>query len=262
MNKKGLSSWRWDRIIAVILFVFSISLVTWFRLACTQIIAQYESISDQIISSHTPYEASIRFNEKNLIIPNWNFIDQGGIWDYVSSNKPLDSNYTPKSLVSLNARHGDWLLNKTIRKITQEDLALMFSDASKAGIELIISSAYRTNEDQELIYAQSNGNGLAAPPTYSEHQTGLAVDITTYSSACQLSFDACAIDDQTIDWLKNNSYKYGFILRYPEDKADKTGILYEPWHYRYVGRYLAKFLYSNGLTFDEVSVELLSVKKS
>lgn len=256
------NSWRWDRIIVTVLFSLAISLVAWFRLACGRIIIQYESISKQISTSSPPYQALIKINGKNLIVPSWKFIAQNGIWDYVSSNKPLDSNYTPKSLVSLNARHGDWLLNKTIRKITQEDLALMFSDASKAGIELIISSAYRTNEDQELIYAQSNGNGLAAPPTNSEHQTGLAVDITTYSSACQLSFDACAIDDQTIDWLKNNSYKYGFILRYPEDKADKTGILYEPWHYRYVGRYLAKFLYSYGLTFDEVSVELLSVKKS
>ena len=138
----------------------------------------------------------------------------------------------------------------------------MFSDASKAGIELIISSAYRTNEDQELIYAKSNGNGFAAPPTYSEHQTGLAVDITTYSSACQLSFAACVMDDQTIDWLKNNSYKYGFILRYPETKSDKTRVPYEPWHYRYVGKYLAKFLYSNNLTFDEISIELLSAGKN
>lgn len=256
------NSWRWDRIIVAVLFSLAISLVALFRLACGQIIIQYESISKQISTSSPPYQALIKINGKNLIVPSWRFIAQNGIWAYVSSDNPLDLNYRPKDLADINVRRGDWLPNKTIRKIAQNDIAQLFKAASGDGIELIVSSAYRTLEDQELIYEQSYGNGLAAPPAYSEHQTGLALDITTFSLGCQMSFSACAINNQTIDWLKNNSYKYGFILRYPETKSDKTRVPYEPWHYRYVGKYLAKFLYSNNLTFDEISIELLSAGKN
>ena len=81
-------------------------------------------------------------------------------------------------------------------------------------------------------------------PGESEHQTGLAIDVTN-TSRC---FDKTSIEAQ---WLANNAYKYGFILRYPENKEDVTGYSYEPWHIRYVGKDLAEKIYMNSETLEE-----------
>jgi D-alanyl-D-alanine carboxypeptidase len=92
-------------------------------------------------------------------------------------------------------------------------------------------------------------NQSIARPGQSEHQTGLAVDISTVSRNCYLQ--ECFADTSDGQWLANNSYKYGFILRFPEDKVAITGYQYEPWHFRYVGVDLATALYESGLTLDE-----------
>lgn len=80
---------------------------------------------------------------------------------------------------------------------------------------------------------------------YSEHQTGLAIDVNTVD----MTFD----NTDESNWLSNNCYKYGFVIRYPKDKESITGYMYEPWHIRYVGKDLASKLYNNGnpITFEE-----------
>ena len=80
---------------------------------------------------------------------------------------------------------------------------------------------------------------------YSEHQTGLAIDL----NSIDMTFD----NTDESNWLKDNCYKYGFIIRYPNDKEDITGYMYEPWHIRYVGKNLANVLYNNGdwITLEE-----------
>lgn len=83
-----------------------------------------------------------------------------------------------------------------------------------------------------------------ATPGESEHQTGLAIDVTN-PSRC---FDKTSVEAQ---WIDNNAYKYGFILRYPENKEDVTGYNYEPWHIRYVGKDVAKKIYINSKTLEE-----------
>ena len=88
---------------------------------------------------------------------------------------------------------------------------------------------------------------MAVPGT-SEHQTGLAVDIVDMNY--QL-LDEKQEDTAVQKWLIKNSYKYGFILRYPSDKSEITGINYEPWHYRYVGKDVAKEVYEQGVCFEE-----------
>ena len=138
-------------------------------------------------------------------------------------------------------------------------------DAMRAeGLSPLICSSYRTNKKQQRLYSNEVSNYLArgysqanaeiearkwvAVPGTSEHQTGLAVDIvdTNY----QL-LDEKQEDTPVQKWLIKNSYKYGFILRYPSDKSNITGINYEPWHYRYVGKEVAKEIYERGICFEE-----------
>ena len=87
-----------------------------------------------------------------------------------------------------------------------------------------------------------------AVPNTSEHQIGLAVDIVDANNATLTSAQA---KTATQKWLMENCWRYGFILRYPEGKSDITGIIYEPWHYRYVGYALAKELHFSGMTLEE-----------
>ncbi len=128
--------------------------------------------------------------------------------------------------------------------------------AKAAGFPLSIKSAYRSWNDQNYIfnnYVKRDGLDQAmtysARPGHSEHQTGMAMDILTSST----------VESKTekfkpaLDWLADNAYKYGFILRYPEGKTHLTGYIFEPWHYRYVGTELAEILYNDGdwLTLEE-----------
>ena len=87
-----------------------------------------------------------------------------------------------------------------------------------------------------------------AVPGISEHATGLALDIT---SSTYTGLDDAQAQTAESQWLAANAWKYGFILRYPTDKADVTGIIFEPWHYRYVGKEAAKEITERGITLEE-----------
>ena len=123
----------------------------------------------------------------------------------------------------------------------------MFAAASNAGIDtLIITSGYRDRHQQQQAYDEAPDKSFAQKPNYSEHQTGLAADIftigtTQYTMAA--SYEA--------QWLAENSWRYGLILRYPEGKQNTTGIAYEPWHFRYVGQPHAWFCWQNNLCLEE-----------
>lgn len=137
------------------------------------------------------------------------------------------------------------------------DLQQMFDDARAAGLEPLIVSAYRTEEKQTSIFenrvteymdegydeetARELTSQWVAVPGYSEHQLGLAVDINAESGDI----------DEVYDWLLENCQNYGFILRYPPDKVDITGISNEPWHFRYVGVEAAREIMGRGLCLEE-----------
>jgi len=145
-----------------------------------------------------------------------------------------------------------------------DDLDGMFKAAKADGINLLMASGYRNfntqtylyekkiNYFKRLGYSQTEATEIASmkvtPPLTSEHETGLAVDIVSYSHNCT-DFDFGNSDAGI--WLKDHSFEYGFILRYPEGKEDITKIQYEPWHFRYVGKEAAEFIYINDLTFEE-----------
>lgn len=144
--------------------------------------------------------------------------------------------------------------SKTIRKVTYDAFLEMWNAANAEGYYLMVSSAYRTYEEQEIVYenyktnrGQKYADGIAARPGASEHQTGLALDIFSKYNSNKNTFP----ESETYRWLTENAHKYGFILRYPEDKVDLTGYNYESWHYRYVGREIATYIYENKITFEE-----------
>jgi len=123
-------------------------------------------------------------------------------------------------------------------------LKAMFSSAKDAGYgDFRVTDGYRTLEQQQTLYDSMEDKSLVALPGHSEHQTGLAADI---------SYDGVDISNSSQGrWLMENSYKYGFILRYPKQKKDITGFSFEPWHYRYVGQPHASFIHQYGLVLEE-----------
>lgn len=145
-----------------------------------------------------------------------------------------------------------------------DDLQHMMDDCRAAGLEPVICSSYRTNEKQAELFnrqvekwknlgysdneAEIEAGKLVAVPGTSEHQLGLALDIVDISYQI---LDEKQENTAVQKWLMQNSWKYGFILRYPTDKRDITGISYEPWHYRYVGKKAAKEIYDAGLCLEE-----------
>ena len=136
----------------------------------------------------------------------------------------------------------------------------MLNACRDEGYSPLICSSYRTPEKQESLFqeridelisqgypekeAQAKAATSVARPGTSEHQLGLAVDIADQNYQ---ALDAAQADTPTQQWLMKNSWKYGFILRYPQDKSSLTGIIYEPWHYRYVGLEAAREIQERGI---------------
>ena len=130
-------------------------------------------------------------------------------------------------------------------------------DAAKAeGVTLTVSSAYRSYAVQQQTYqhwvsvnGQKVADQLSARPGYSEHQTGLAIDFSS-PEGCRL--EECYEDTRAGRWLAKNAQNYGFILRFPKGQQAVTGYLFEPWHYRYLGKDLtARYVASGANTLEE-----------
>lgn len=149
-------------------------------------------------------------------------------------------------------------------KDAYDDLCAMLEAGSDNGYSYWIASAYRSKEKQQNLIDQgvskNRKKGMnktealeevlkeSMPAGYSEHETGLAFDILASSNT---TMDQSQKNTKENKWMVKHCYEYGFILRYPKDKEDITKISYEPWHFRYVGRDAAKFIYENGLTLEE-----------
>ena len=161
----------------------------------------------------------------------------------------LNESYIPLDLEEISLEYNRAKNNK-LRRIARINFEKMCEDAKKEGVILYNSSAYRDFKYQEqLYYKYAISSSIDYADTYSaraghsEHQSGLTLDINIINLSFQYT--------KEYDWLKNNSYKYGFILRYPLGKEDLTGYTFEPWHYRYVGVSAAKNIYEEDITFDE-----------
>jgi D-alanyl-D-alanine carboxypeptidase len=175
----------------------------------------------------------------------------------VSPVNPVGTEYEPPELEYVS---GDYAVDSRIAPA----LKRMIADAKLEGVNLMICSAYRTAQYQselhnrQIDYYKSIGQSdveavatastIVVPPGTSEHQTGLAVDIV--EPEYQTLDDGFA-DTLAAKWLYENSWKYGFILRYPQDKTEITKVIFEPWHYRFVGEENARIIREGELCLEE-----------
>lgn len=169
----------------------------------------------------------------------------------VNRDHPLPEDYQVELTELANGKSVDSRIYPALQQ--------MFDDARSQGIYPVVASGYRTEADQERIMeekvqefqdqgysreeAQQEAQNWVALPGTSEHQLGSAVDINADGIH--------SYGDEVYAWLNENSWRYGFIQRYPLDKTDITGISYEPWHYRYVGKQAAREIYERGICLEE-----------
>ena len=174
-------------------------------------------------------------------------------WNLILINK---DNYIPENyeVTLLRLSNG-----QKVDERIYPDLQRMFDDARADGIALYVVQGYRTEQEQQQMLdnkikeykslgksteeAKALAEQWVAVPGTSEHQIGIAVDINADTEKCT--------PEKLYNWLSENAHKYGFINRYPEDKTEITGIIYEPWHYRYVGIDAAKEIYEKGICLEE-----------
>lgn len=171
-------------------------------------------------------------------------------WEYILANPTHDiGDYVPKLTCVENEHYVDSRIAESLNEFIAAGRA--------AGYSVCINSSYRDYTTQQYLYerkvAQCNGDRVAAarivaPPGTSEHQTGLCCDIADKFYAVK---DASLENSDTYQWMYAHCAEYGFILRYPKDKEEITEIMYEPWHFRYVGKEAAKYIMEHGLCLEE-----------
>ena len=174
----------------------------------------------------------------------------------VNKHYKLDEDFVPDDLVEFDQEY----CNDEVQEGNREAVVAfknMYEAAKKEGLGLVINSSYRSYQDQENIcntfkdlYGEGYVTKYVALPGFSEHQTGLAFDIGSTSSKV-------FAESKEYEWMKENAYKYGFILRFTKANAYITGFRSEPWHYRYVGKKVAKYIYDNNISLEEYYAEFL-----
>ena len=162
----------------------------------------------------------------------------------------LNENYEPSDLVTIDSKFAS--NNQRLRKEAADKFEEMAADALASGIKIYAGSTYRSYDYQLDLYNRyvlqdgfAEAETYSARAGYSEHQLGLAVDVLNGD------WQYLSENDDEYTWLIDNSYKYGFILRYPRNKEYVTGYMFEDWHFRYLGVELANKVKLSGLTYDE-----------
>ncbi|WP_339277852.1 M15 family metallopeptidase [Paenibacillus sp. FSL W8-0426] len=176
----------------------------------------------------------------------------------VNKNRNLPASYEPKDLVVPNIpfSFSGSSPKKQMRKAAATALEKLFAAAKKDGIDIKAVSGYRSYATQKSIFernasikGEAVANKTSARPGQSEHQTGLAMDISSASAGYDLQQSFGSTKEGK--WLKANAPKYGFIIRYGKDQEKLTGYAYEPWHVRYVGVYIAGEMTKQNLTLEQ-----------
>lgn len=219
-----------------------------------------KSVSDErraFIDSLTATEATTE--DPNIQIAEQCKIIYEGNKEYlqlVNATHPLDDAYT--------FEHHTLNCGLDIDERAYADFAALTADFNGQGLYYTVVSAYRSKESQQNVINEEVqkyiGQGMTEeeafnktmesiqPAGCSEHQTGLAMDLNPEGNYI---LDESVESSPEIQWLQENAYKYGYILRYPKDKQAFTNITYEPWHFRYVGREAAAYLHNNNMSLEE-----------
>lgn len=185
---------------------------------------------------YTHTKATKDLNTNTILVNKYNYLTK----DYVPENlQTVDKKYSSKTLQLVD--------------YAKEAFEELSEAASKENYTVLAMSSYRSYQYQYNLYnryVSTDGveaaDTYSARPGYSEHQTGLAVDV--YNGKEDFTnFEKT----KEYNWMQDNAYKFGFILRFPKDKVLETGYQYESWHYRYVGKEIAKYIHDNNLCFEE-----------
>lgn len=173
-------------------------------------------------------------------------------WEFVlaSADHPLPDGYAPPEISHVGSR--EIPMDSRVADALYEFAV----DCEDAGNEVYLSSGYRSYDEQKSLfdakveeYGEEEAARIVLPPGTSEHQTGLCCDITDIYRSPKTP--SVLEETETFQWLNAHCEQYGFILRYPEDKQEITDIIYEPWHFRYVGKEAAVYIKENNLCLEE-----------
>ncbi|HYF96659.1 MAG TPA: M15 family metallopeptidase [Patescibacteria group bacterium] len=184
--------------------------------------------------------------------------NESSIYYVVNKRRPLPLDYVPSGLTTPNVplAEEDGTKESMLRGEAASAAEMLFAEAGQKGYSLILASGYRSADLQAYYYngyvkrdGQAAADKYSAQPGTSEHQTGLAFDISRKDRRCYL--EICFGQTPEGKWLAENSYKYGLVIRYPQGKENVTGYQHEPWHFRYVGMDLAEKVYESGKTLEE-----------
>lgn len=183
--------------------------------------------------------------------------DPTSIWVIVNKQNAIPVDFEPDLVVPnvrlrLAASEQQMHISSAIEPAIQE----LFAAAKTDSVTLVFGSGYRSAALQRQFYnsyvaksGQAAADTYSARPGHSEHQTGLALDVTSPSGTCHL--EICWQNTPEGKWIAANAHKYGFVIRYPEGKESITGYQYEPWHIRYVGKELSTEIQKTGQTLEE-----------
>jgi zinc D-Ala-D-Ala carboxypeptidase len=184
--------------------------------------------------------------------------EPGSPWLVVNKQRPLPANYQTPELTTPDIMLR-WAIDAEtmqVSKMIVTSLEAMNDALLSAGHKLELISGYRSDSYQKMLYdshvdqyGQAEADRQSAKPGTSEHQTGLAVDLGRSDKKCDLLECFGALPEGK--WLNLHAHEYGFIIRYPKNKEQSTGYMYEPWHLRYVGKELAAELNANSATMEE-----------
>ncbi len=242
-------------IVLSVLAICSFALAYWTQQAGRQIDAIYADVMKNT-AKQSSVVARIQGDVKTIIVPTWDLFHKGQLWEYIGKSAPRQD-VIQGALIDTPVKasdEGDMRVDVRIKS----SLIEMFKAAEADGTPLMLSSAYRSRDDQQKLYdlyltlqGRTYVDSYVALPGTSEHETGLVIDIASESPDCLKDSDKCNLHPNSIAWLSKNAARFGFLQRYPSGKQSITGIAGEAWHYRYVGRTLAEFLDQESLTFDE-----------
>ena len=183
--------------------------------------------------------------------------DDTGLMILVNKEYFLSRDYVPNDLAPIRYYATDRSPEgRYMKKEAADQFNRMAEAAATEGLEIVMTTAYRSYGFQTTLYnnyvkahGQKEADRFSARPGHSEHQTGLAVDISAPSVGYALTQDFEGTPEW--EWLMEHAREYGFILRYPKGKAQITGYMYEPWHFRYVGVEPAKKIEESAITLEE-----------
>jgi LAS superfamily LD-carboxypeptidase LdcB len=239
------------RALVVVLIAAALYCVYWLQQASTYYADTLTRLSKEPVVAET-----VEVGATRVKVANYELFDHG-VWTLVSKARPLKDKAGFR-LVDIPVKHGDADTPMKVAAEITEPLRDLTRAADKAGEPLMVSSAYRSLDEQRTLLRQfitKNGKELAAqyvsPVGTSEHHTGLSVDFSSVSGECAEVSDACSLSVSGAEWLADNAATYGFIQRYPEGESAITGVAFEPWHFRYVGVPLATALSGSDVTLDE-----------